>query len=123
MAAIKSGNTKPELVVRSITHKLGYRFRLHRAELPGKPDLVFASRKAVIFVHGCFWHQHSVGTCNARPPKSNSNYWLPKLQRNVERDKRNIKQLKASGWKVLTIWECETGDQSRLERLISKFLG
>jgi DNA mismatch endonuclease, patch repair protein len=123
MAAIKSKNTSPELFVRSLAHKLGYRFRLHAKDLPGKPDLVFRSRKKAIFVHGCFWHQHSSSKCrDGRMPKSNRAYWKPKLLKNAERDKRSLAALKALKWRVLTIWECETRNPDRLARVLSKFL-
>jgi DNA mismatch endonuclease, patch repair protein len=124
MSAIRSAGMKPEMIVRSLVHRLGYRFRLHAPELPGKPDLVFRPRKKVIFVHGCFWHQHTRRSCkDGRPPKSNSDYWNPKLARNVERDAENIRKLRAAGWKVLVVWECDAikrGD-GVAERL-SKFL-
>jgi DNA mismatch endonuclease, patch repair protein len=108
MAAIKSVNMKPEMIVRSIAHRLGYRYRLHARDLPGKPDLVFRLRKKAIFVHGCFWHQHKSPKClDGRAPKSNLGYWIPKLTRNVERDERSLKTLKSLGWKTLVLWECE----------------
>lgn len=123
MAAIRSKNTKPELIVRSIAHRLGYRFRLHAKDLPGNPDLVFRSRKKVIFVHGCFWHQHSSAKCrDGRMPKSNRSYWKPKLLKNVERDKRSLAALRALKCKVLVIWECETKNPDRLVRVLTKFL-
>ena len=122
MASIKGKDTLPEMAVRRKAHRLGYRYRLHQRQLPGKPDMVFASRRAVIFVHGCFWHQHSAKQCKARPPKSRLDYWLPKLRRNVERDKRNQKLLRASGWHVLVIWECETRDERRIESCLNKLL-
>ncbi len=115
---------KPERIVRSIAHKMGYRFRLHRADLPGKPDLVFPSRKKVIFVHGCFWHQHEISQClDGRPPRSNQDYWLPKLKRNRERDAHALATLKEMGWESLVIWECETKDATSLIELINSFLG
>ena len=121
MQAIRSEDMRPELEVRSLAHKLGYRFRLHRNDLPGKPDLVFPARRKVVFVHGCFWHAH---TCNlAHVPKSNLEYWLPKLERNTARDARNIESLEALGWKALVIWECEVGDARRLEKRLRLFLG
>ena len=123
MAAIRGKDTAPEMAVRRLAHRLGYRFRLHRKDLLGKPDLVFPSRKAVIFVHGCFWHQHPAEQCKARPPKSKLDYWLPKLQRNVERDQRNRDQLINSGWRVLVIWECETKHKDSLEAQLTAFLG
>lgn len=123
MARIKSKDMKPELVVRRLAHALGYRFRLHRNELPGKPDLVFASRKAVIFVHGCFWHQHQSAKClDARLPQSNQSYWLPKLARNVARDAENLSKLEADGWRTLIIWECETKDSRQLASRLKHFL-
>jgi DNA mismatch endonuclease (patch repair protein) len=106
MRAVKSKDTKPEIKVRCLLHRVGYRFRLHRADLPGKPDLVFPSRRAVIFVHGCFWHQHS-GCRHADRPSSNNAYWNKKLNRNVERDKAHVVALNEQGWRVLTLWECE----------------
>lgn len=120
MRAIRSSNTKPEMVVRSLVHRLGYRFRLHRRDLPGKPDLVFPGRKAVIFVHGCFWHMHDCAA--VRVPKSNTGYWSPKLERNCQRDAQNVDALKAQGWRVLTVWDCETSDVRWLEKTIREFL-
>jgi DNA mismatch endonuclease (patch repair protein) len=122
MAAIKGKHTSPELVVRQIAHSLGYRFSLHRADLPGCPDIVFRSRRAIIVVNGCFWHQHSSSQCKARPPRSHLRYWLPKLRRNVKRDERNRRQLRRFGWRVMVIWECQTRDKNRLASRISRFL-
>ena len=123
MAAIRSANTVPELIVRSLVHRLGYRFRLHAKDLPGKPDLVFRSRKKVIFVHGCFWHQHPVLQCaDARAPKSNLGYWAPKLARNVMRDLQNRENLIQQGWSVLIVWECEIKNLARLSQTITVFL-
>lgn len=114
----------PEMRVRRLAHALGYRFRLHRKDLPGKPDLVFPARRCIIFVHGCFWHQHPDPACrDARPPKSNQAYWLPKLSRNVARDQEHIARLEALGWRVLVIWECETADQAALGKRLRAFLG
>jgi DNA mismatch endonuclease, patch repair protein len=125
MSVIRSTGMRPEILVRSLVHRMGYRFRLHAKDLPGKPDLVFRPRKKVIFVHGCFWHQHQKEACkDGRQPKSNTGYWLQKLARNVERDAANIMSLKASGWKVLVLWECEVLKAgSTLERRIRQFLG
>jgi DNA mismatch endonuclease (patch repair protein) len=124
MSAIRSVDMKPEMIVRSLVHRLGYRFRLHGRDLPGKSDLVFRSRRKVIFVHGCFWHQHHRPSCkDGRPPKSNAEYWSPKLIRNVERDALNVQNLRAAGWKVLVLWECDalkTGNA--LANRIVKFL-
>ena len=123
MAAIRSKGMKPERIVRSLVHRMGYRYRLHRKGLPGKPDLVFGPRRKVIFVHGCFWHQHDDPACKiARKPKSNQGYWDEKLARNVARDKRNQAGLEAQGWSVLIIWECETKDVEALKGILQRFL-
>ena len=121
MRAIRSKGMLPELAVRQLVYKLGYRFRLHRKDLPGKPDLVFASRRKVIFVHGCFWHSHKCK--RGHVPKSNRNYWIPKLHRNKLRDGQSIKNLKAIGWKSLVIWECEVKGGSAIVPKLRKFLG
>jgi DNA mismatch endonuclease (patch repair protein) len=121
MRAIRSKNMQPELKVRSLVHKLGYRFRLHRKDLPGKPDLVFGPRRKVIFVHGCFWHSHNCKT--AHIPKSNLEYWGPKLERNKTRDGKNIEALQAEGWQALVVWECEAGDEIGLTNRLRTFLG
>jgi DNA mismatch endonuclease (patch repair protein) len=124
MRQIKSKGMKPELLVRSLVHRMGFRFRLHAKDLPGKPDLVFRLRRKAIQVHGCFWHGHESEPClDGRAPKTNVGYWGPKLARNRQRDAESLALLEAQGWEVLTIWECETKDQSRLKRTISKFLG
>lgn len=122
MGMNRSKNTAPEMAVRSLAHRLGYRYRLHRKDIPGKPDLVFPGRRKVIFIHGCFWHQHP-GCREGRPPKSNTAYWLPKLERNMERDKAALARLAAAGWDVLVIWECETKDAEALARTLTGFLG
>lgn len=120
MRAIRSKDTLPEKTVRSLVHGLGYRFRLHRRNLPGKPDLVFPARLKVIFIHGCFWHSHG---CKAGLiPKSNRSFWLPKLERNVERDHDLIRKLQRLGWRVLVIWECEIRDRDKLVRKLTRFL-
>lgn len=121
MRAIRSKGMRPELKVRSLVHTLGYRFRLHRKDLPGKPDLVFGPRRKVIFVHGCFWHSHNCKT--AHVPKSNREYWVPKLERNKTRDGRNIETLKISGWQCFVIWECETRNEELLTKRLTAFLG
>jgi DNA mismatch endonuclease (patch repair protein) len=123
MRRIKSKDMKPERLVRSLVHKLGYRFRLHRRDLPGKPDLVFASRKKVIFVHGCFWHSHEIGCPDARLPKSNQDYWSLKLKRNKDRDRANEEALIQAGWRVLTIWDCELSNVAVIVTRLRKFLG
>lgn len=121
MRRIKGGSTAPELLVRRMVHAMGYRYRLHRKDLPGKPDIVLGRRRKVIFVHGCFWHQHEA--CRAgRIPRSNSDYWAPKLQRNVQRDQTVRQALQAGGWHVLVIWDCETKDTGDLAGRISRFL-
>lgn len=108
MSHIRAKDMVPEMAVRKLVHAKGYRYRIHRKELPGNPDLVFPSRNKVIFVHGCFWHQHQDLSCKiTRKPKTNLEYWLPKLKRTQERDKENQKKLKEIGWGVLVIWECE----------------
>lgn len=99
-------DTKPEKIMRSLLHCMGYRFRLHRKDLPGTPDVVLPRHKTVIFINGCFWHQHP-GCVRATKPKSNQDYWLPKLKRNVQRAEENEKKLKEMGWKIITVWECE----------------
>lgn len=121
MSAIRSRGMKPELRVRRTVHAIGYRFRLHRRDLPGKPDLVFTGRLKAIFVHGCFWHQHA-GCQDGRMPRSNTSYWWPKLTRNMERDSEHLAQLSTDGWDVLVVWECETVDESRLRSRLQLFL-
>jgi DNA mismatch endonuclease (patch repair protein) len=124
MARIRSKDTKPELLVRRLTHSLGYRFRLHRRDLPGTPDLVFPARRKVIFVHGCFWHDHR---CRSGKPRvrSNVSYWEEKLARNVERDRKQIAALADAEWQTLVIWECECRPSGtpKLKMKISSFLG
>lgn len=114
MSRIRSQDTKPELALRRALHRLGLRFRLGGAGLPGKPDLVFPRYKVAVFVHGCFWHRHA-GCKVATTPKSNSGFWTEKFQRNVERDRRVTSELEAHGWKVLVAWECDLSARSRLE--------
>jgi len=122
MRRIRSKDTKPEMAVRRLVHGLGYRYRLHRRDLPGNPDMVFPSRRKVIFVHGCFWHQH--GKCiDSHIPKSKRSYWAPKLQQNRERDEKNLTLLRTLGWKHLVVWECEVMASEHLVRRIGKFLG
>lgn len=123
MSAIRSKGMKPEIVVRRMIHRMGYRFRLHNKSLPGKPDLVLAARNAVVLVHGCFWHQHSSPRCKiVRTPKSNLAYWVLKLRRNAERDKANCRELRSLGWRVLVVWECSLGNPSELAKKLRSFL-
>jgi len=114
MAAVKSKDTTPELVVRHLVHALGYRYRLHVRTLPGTPDLVFARLRKVINVNGCFWHMHACGRC--RIPSSRRDYWIAKIQRNATRDKQTRRKLRESGWQVLVLWECQI-KPSRAEQL------
>jgi DNA mismatch endonuclease (patch repair protein) len=122
MRRIRSKDTIPELTLRKLVHRLGYRFRLHGRDLPGKPDLVFSSRRKVIFVHGCFWHQHS-GCAEGRVPASRREYWEPKLKKNQLRDAENQERLKEEGWGVLTVWECSLRELKPLGSKIRRFLG
>ena len=123
MSRIRSKDTKPEMIVRRLVHGMGYRYRLHRRNLPSIPDLVFPSRKKVIFVHGCFWHRHPDPGCKlARLPKSRLDFWKPKLEANRQRDLENIHKLSRQGWEVLVVWECEIDDKEQLENIIKSFL-
>ena len=121
MSAIKGKDTKPEIQVRKALHALGYRFRLHRKDLPGKPDIVLPKYKTVIFVNGCFWHRHP-GCKYASTPSTNSDFWNAKFEENTARDNRNYAQLKELGWRVVVIWECETQSLSELTVLITKLV-
>ena len=122
MRKIRSKDTKPEVLVRKLLFRRGYRFRLHRKDLPGKPDIVFPGRNKVIFVHGCFWHQHQ--DCReGRLPGSSQEYWIPKLTKNISRDQKHVCELQKLGWKVLVIWECQTKQIDRMVDVISRFLG
>jgi DNA mismatch endonuclease (patch repair protein) len=121
MARVRKKDSKPELVVRRLAHGLGYRFRLHRADLPGTPDLVFPRLQKVIFVHGCFWHRHHCALAGNVPAKRQE-YWLPKLRRNVERDAEAQRKLSELGWEILTIWECETRAGIGLKAKLEGFL-
>jgi DNA mismatch endonuclease (patch repair protein) len=121
MRAVKAKDTGPEMIVRRLVHGLGYRFRLHRADLPGKPDLVFPGRRAAIFVHGCFWHGHDCAR-GARTPKENRAYWTRKIARNAERDVAAVKDLRSLGWRTLTLWECELKKPGLAGR-VGRFLG
>ncbi len=121
MRRIGSRDTSPELAVRSCLHRLGFRFRLHRKDLPGSPDIVLPSRHTAIFVHGCFWHQHE-GCRDGRVPSSRKEYWEPKLSRNTARDTASVQRLEALGWSVLTVWECETSDMAAVADRLSRAL-
>lgn len=123
MRRIRSKGMKPEIAIRKIVYQLGYRYRLHAPELPGKPDLVFRKSKKLIFVNGCFWHAHDGRHCKiARTPKSNIRYWKAKLSRNRERDRKNLLALKKLGWKVLVIWECQIKKPDSLVKRIADFM-
>lgn len=121
MSRIKGRNTKPERVVRSLLHRMGYRFRLHRTDLPGKPDIVLPKYKSVIFVHGCFWHRHK--DCKfAYTPKSRTDFWIKKLESNANRDQKIIGELTALGWKVITVWECDLRVPGQLSSRLDAYL-
>ena len=121
MSAVRGTDTKPELAVRCLVHAMGYRYRLHRKDLPGKPDLVFAGRRKVVFVHGCFWHRHE--SCRkATEPKTRADFWAEKFKANVARDRRVEEELSDQGWTSLVIWECETKDTASLAERLKAFL-
>ncbi|MGO8149639.1 very short patch repair endonuclease [Rhizobium leguminosarum] len=120
MGRVRSKNTKPEMAVRQCAHRLGHRYRLHRRDLPGNPDLVFPAKRKVIFVHGCFWHRHDCK--RATLPQSNASFWEAKLQRNVERDGQAVADLQRGGWSVLVIWECEARREEDIVRQLQAFL-
>ena len=121
MSRVRSRDTTPELIVRRVTWQLGFRYRLHSRKLPGQPDLVFARRRKVIFVHGCFWHQHK--HCrHYKMPQSRLEFWLPKLEGNVKRDLANQKALRTCGWDYLVVWECQLNDEQKLRQRILRFL-
>jgi len=122
MSRIRSRDTSPELVVRRLVHAMGYRYRLHVASLPGKPDIVLTRLGKIIDVRGCFWHQHA-GCIDSHIPKSRQEYWAPKLSRNEDRDRRNKQELRRLGWKVCIIWECETHAIVKLRKRLARFLG
>lgn len=121
MSKIKGKDTKPEIVVRSLLHQMGYRFRLHRRDLPGNPDIVLPKHKKVIFVHGCFWHGHK--DCpRAKRPSTNKKFWNEKLSRSIKRDTFNQKKLKEMGWLTLIIWQCEMKESKNLQSKLESFL-
>ena len=121
MRRVQAKNTGPERTVRQAAHSLGYRFRLHRRDLPGTPDLTFPGPRKVIFVHGCFWHRH-VGCTRTTTPKTRTGYWLNKFAENMKRDGRNLVALRALGWEVLIVWECKTFDGAQLRATLRRFL-
>ena len=121
MARVRAKDTTPELTVRRLAHRMGYRYRLHAAGLPGKPDIVFPARRKLIFVHGCFWHGHECRR-GARMPKTNADYWQAKIGRNRARDARHLATLAERGWRALTIWECELTDEAALSQRLSAFV-
>jgi DNA mismatch endonuclease (patch repair protein) len=121
MSHVKGKDTKPEILVRSIVHRLGFRFHKHKSNLPGKPDIVLAKHRKVIFVHGCFWHGHKKCTRSSRP-QSNKSFWVEKLDKNITRDKRTKRELELQGWKILIVWTCETKNIFKLQNKIAKFL-
>ncbi|MFA5252690.1 MAG: DNA mismatch endonuclease Vsr [Phycisphaerae bacterium] len=121
MSQIRSKNTSPEIIVRSLVHRMGYRYALHRSDLPGHPDIVLVRHKKIVFVHGCFWHMHHCRYGKVKPA-THKKFWQDKRQGNVERDKRNLKKLRSAGWKVLVIWECQIKKPEKLINKISTFL-
>lgn len=121
MSRIRNRDTRPEMVVRSLVHRMGYRYRLHRKDLPGRPDLVFPSRRKIIFVHGCFFHMHDCRYGRVTP-RQNAEFWQAKRLSNVERDRRNLAALEHDGWKVLEVWECQTRSPETLEGVLRNFL-
>ena len=121
MGRVRAKDTKPEMVVRRMLHAAGYRYRLHARDLPGKPDLVFPARRKVVFINGCFWHRHR-DCALARLPKSRTEFWTNKLERNRERDEKNVAALREQGWEVLTVWECEVRDLATVMPRVVAFL-
>ena len=121
MSRVSGKNTKPELVVRSLLHNMGYRFRLHRNDLPGKPDITLPKYNKIIFVHGCFWHGH-IDCPRAKRPTTNKLFWNEKLNKNIERDKITVNNLKQLGWDVLTVWTCEVKDTEKLRNKLLSFI-
>ncbi|MCZ2153678.1 MAG: DNA mismatch endonuclease Vsr [Bryobacterales bacterium] len=122
MSRVRSRDTMPELIVRKLVHHMGFRYRLHRRDLPGNPDLVFPGRGKIIFVHGCFWHRHGVRCRLTRWPKSRLDFWKPKLEENHRRDQRNQRVLRKLGWKVMVVWECQLKETGKLAETIRRFL-
>ena len=121
MSRVSGKNTKPEILVRSLLHNMGYRFRLHRKDLPGKPDITLPKYKKIIFVHGCFWHGH-IGCPRAKRPTTNNKFWNEKLNKNIERDKITVNNLKQLGWDILTVWTCEVKNIEKLRNKLLSFI-
>lgn len=124
MRAIRSKDTKPEMIVRRLLHSRGYRYRLHIKDIPGRPDIAFIGRKKAIFVHGCFWHQHRDPACKlSKVPKTRLDYWGPKLKRNVARDQKSLQALSRAGWEAIIIWECELTNLDKVATRLIEFIG
>ena len=121
MSAVRDRDTKPEMAVRQLLHSMGFRYRLHRRDLPGRPDIVFAGRRKVVFVHGCFWHRHD-GCTKATQPKTRADFWAQKFERNKERDREVEERLRKAGWSSLVVWECETRSPEKLATKLRRFL-
>jgi DNA mismatch endonuclease, patch repair protein len=121
MRAVKSRNTTPERIVRSTLHRMGCRFALHRADLPGRPDIVMPARQRIVLVHGCFWHGHSCARGD-RQPTANAQYWKSKIERNSKRDRLTLASLRRAGWRVLVVWECQTRNRAKLSKMFHRFL-
>lgn len=119
MSRVKGKNTTPEIRVRRLAHATGLRFRLHRRDLPGKPDIIFPRYKVALFVHGCFWHRHP-GCKKASSPKTRQEFWTQKFEKNIARDQRNVRDLENAGWSTLVVWECETKSEDRLRELFKE---
>lgn len=122
MSRVSGRNTKPEIIVRKIIHRMGYRFRLHERKLPGKPDIVLPKHKKIILIHGCFWHGHH-GCKRSKRPESNADFWNKKIDGNITRDEINRTELEKLGWKVLIVWDCQTRDLETLKNILAGFLG
>lgn len=121
MSRIRGKDTKPEMIVRSMVHRMGFRFRLHGKDLPGKPDLILPRHEKIILVHGCYWHMHRCRYGQV-VPKTNTEFWQAKRQGNVDRDRRNLRKLRRAGWNVLVIWECWTRDEQKTQEKLERFL-
>jgi DNA mismatch endonuclease (patch repair protein) len=121
MSRIRNKNTRPEIIVRSMVHRMGYRYALHRKDLPSRPDMVLTKHHKIIFIHGCFWHMHKCRYGKVKPA-TNTEFWQTKREGNVARDKRNLRKLRKNGWKVLVVWECQTRHVEKLTKNLQKFL-